>query len=220
MSPCMDGYMRFTSSCILLTPLFLLLTRYLGVSLLARREVPSRTGREDVTDLTDACLPATHPHSNNRRDGWVPAFTRMLSNTMTLDEAYPTKQVWWWFLDIHTYLPVLCAVVYYPDELGDMLLSRPYSRPGLVRSAGRGNLGTQRELHFVPLYLRCRRMVISRQGKGHVRRQAAGKHILRHALVMTTPRSPLPCPTKGVGQERRKRRISELEATAAEKEVV
>lgn len=94
----------------------------------------------------DGCLPACYAsHSKSRRDGGVPAFTRMLSNTMTLDETYPTEQVWW-FLDIRTYLSVLCAG-YYPDELGDMLLSHPYSRPVLVRSAERGNLGTQRELH-------------------------------------------------------------------------
>lgn len=91
---------------------------------------PPSGGGMDMTDLTDACLPATHPHSNNRRDGWVPAFIRMLSNTMALDEAYPTKQVWW-FLDIRTYVPVLCAVVYYPDGLGTcyypVLIPVPFS---------------------------------------------------------------------------------------------
>lgn len=165
----------------------------------------------------DGCLPACYAsHSKSRRDGGVPAFTRMLSNTMTLDETYPTEQVWW-FLDIRTYLSVLCAV-YYPDELGDMLLSHPYSRPVLVRSAERGNLGTQRELHSFVYAM------MSGQGKHHVRRQAAGgKHIPNHT-VMTTPRFSPPCRTKGVGQGRRKGRISEVEApvapAAAEKEVV
>jgi hypothetical protein len=62
---------------------------------------------QEMADLTGACLPACYAsYPINRRDGWVPAFTRMLSNTMTLDEM-------WWFLDIYTRIHIYLSRVPY-----------------------------------------------------------------------------------------------------------
>lgn len=84
-SPCMDVYMRFTSLWIFLTPPFSFFPVIGTLVRLCRHDGESPLGR--MTDPTDACLPATYSHSNSRRDGWVPAFIRMLSSTMTLDEG-------------------------------------------------------------------------------------------------------------------------------------